>query len=218
VRLVLADDSTLFRTGLERLLRELGIDVVGSVANASELLTAVDKILPDIVVTDIRMPPTFTDEGLQAAAALRRIHPELGILLLSTYAESSSAARLLEIGRDRVGYLLKDRVDDPQALRDAMNRLYAGESVIDPELVQDLVAARRVNAEMAALTNRERQILQLMAEGRSNVGISTQMHLSPKTVETHVSSVFAKLGLLAETLHNRRVLAVLTFLRSGTPT
>jgi DNA-binding NarL/FixJ family response regulator len=214
MRVALADDSTLFRVGLERVLSDLGITVVGSVADGPALLAVIQETQTDIAVIDIRMPPTFTDEGLLTAEAIRRAHPDTAILLLSTYAESSSAARLLEIGRDRVGYLVKDRVDDPRALLMTMHRLQVGECVIDPGLVTELVQARQVDAEMSRLTPREQRVLGLIAEGRSNTGIGAEMFLSIKTVETHVTAIFTKLGLPVESNQNRRVLAALSWLRS----
>jgi DNA-binding NarL/FixJ family response regulator len=167
-----------------------------------------------VVILDIRMPPTFTDEGLVSAERLREAHPGLAILVLSTYAETPYAVRLLQNGPAGIGYLLKDRVADAGTLQDALSRLAEGESVIDPEIISKLVARERLTTELDRLTDRERDVLQLMAEGRSNNGIGQRLYLSPKTVEAHVAAVFTKLGLSAGSQDNRRVLAVLTWLRS----
>ncbi|WP_448613542.1 response regulator transcription factor [Modestobacter sp. URMC 112] len=215
MRVALADDSALFRRGLATLLEASGVTVTAQVPSGVELLPAVAADPPDAVVLDLRMPPTFTDEGLVAAEHLRARHPTLGILVLSTYAEVAYAARLLETGTRHVGYLLKDRVEDSDALHDALVRVVAGESVVDPDIVRRLLGRQRTTAAVDLLTAREREVLGLMAEGRSNQRIGRELYLSAKTVETHIAAVFAKLGLPPSSDDNRRVLAVLTFLRGS---
>jgi DNA-binding NarL/FixJ family response regulator len=215
VRVALADDSALFRRGLAALLEATGVTVTAQLPSGVELVRAVAVDPPDAVVLDLRMPPTFTDEGLVAAEQLRGRHPSLGILVLSTYAEVTYAARLLETGTRHVGYLLKDRVEDSEALRDALVRVVAGESVVDPDIVRRLLGRQRRTAAVDQLTAREREVLGLMAEGRSNQRIGRDLFLSAKTVETHIAAVFAKLGLPPSADDNRRVLAVLTWLRGS---
>ena len=213
MRVALADDSALFRRGLAMLLRQAGIDVTAEAATGAELLARVGDDLPEAVVLDLRMPPSFTDEGLVAAEQLRNRYPSLGILLLSTYAEVATATRLLQRGARHTGYLLKDRVEDGEALRDALVRVVAGDSVLDPEIVNGLLGGRGVAGALDALSARERDVLRLMAEGKSNQRIGRELYLSGKTVETHIAGVFAKLGLPPSSDDNRRVLAVLTWLR-----
>jgi DNA-binding NarL/FixJ family response regulator len=215
VRVALADDSALFRRGLAALLEAAGVTVTAQVPSGVELVHAVAVDPPDAVVLDLRMPPTFTDEGLVAAELLRAGHPTLGILVLSTYAEVAYAARLLETGTRHVGYLLKDRVEDSDALCDALVRVVAGESVVDPDIVRRLLGRQRTTSAVDQLTAREREVLGLMAEGRSNQRIGRDLHLSAKTVETHIAAVFTKLGLPPSSDDNRRVLAVLTWLRGS---
>jgi DNA-binding NarL/FixJ family response regulator len=215
VRVALADDSALFRRGLATLLAASGVEVTAAVASGSELLVAVAADLPDAVVLDLRMPPSFTDEGLVAAEQLRARFPALGILVLSTYAEVSYAARLLSTGPRHVGYLLKDRVEDSDALLDALRRIVAGESVVDPDIVSRLLGRSRTATAVDSLTVREQEVLRAMAEGRSNAAIGKELFLSAKTVETHIAAVFAKLGLPPSSDDNRRVLAVLTYLRES---
>jgi DNA-binding NarL/FixJ family response regulator len=214
VRVALADDSALFRRGLATLLEAAGVTVTAQVPTGVELVRAVAVDPPDAVVLDLRMPPTFTDEGLVAAEVLRARHPALGVLVLSTYAEVTYAARLLESGTGHVGYLLKDRVEDSDALRDALARIVAGESVIDPDIVRRLLGRQRRTSAVDQLTARERDVLRLMAEGRSNARIGRELYLSPKTVETHIAALFSKLGLPQSPDDNRRVLAVLSHLRA----
>ena len=215
VRVALADDSALIRRGLGLLLTAAGVEVAYEAATAEELLAYLRHHTVEAVITDIRMPPTFTDEGIQAARTVRDTYPDVAVLVLSTYAETSNAVRLLEGGSRGMGYLLKDRVDNPDALVDALRRLIARESVIDPDLVTKLVNSER--SMVGDLTERERDVLRLMAEGRSNSGIGQTMFLSPKTVESHVAAVYSKLGLPAATDDNRRVLAVLAWLQEGKP-
>lgn len=215
MRVALADDSALFRKGLAALLDASGVEVTAAVASGAALVDAVAVDLPDAVVLDLRMPPSFTDEGLVTAERLRARYPALGILVLSTYAEVSYAARLLQTGTRHVGYLLKDRVEDSEALLDALRRVVAGESVVDPDIVRRLLGRQRITQTVDQLTPREREVLQLMAEGRSNAAIGKELYLSAKTIETHIAQVFAKLGLPQSSDDNRRVLAVLTYLRGS---
>ena len=214
-RLIVADDSTLFREGVVRLLAEQGFDVVGQAEDAEQLLRLVEADPPDVVVTDIRMPPTGTNEGLVAAQRIRLEHPQVGVLVLSQYVETHHALKLLEETPERVGYLLKDRVSDLADFVDAVRRIARGGSVIDPEVVSSLLGRRRERDVIEDLTEREREILGLMAEGRTNQAISERLFLSPKTVESHVGAIFSKLGLLPAADDHRRVLAVLLYLRGA---
>jgi DNA-binding NarL/FixJ family response regulator len=214
VRVVIADDEVLLREGLERLLTEAGFDVVGKVGTAEELQRKVELARPDVVIVDIKMPPTHTDEGLVAANEIRESHPEIGVLVLSHYLESRYAMRLVEQHPGGVGYMLKERVSDLAVLTDALGRLRDGECVVDPTIVARLVNRRRVGRAIDKLTVREREVLALIAEGRSNRGICDRLFLSPKTVEAHVKHIFMKLGVAESADDHRRVLAVLAFLRS----
>ena len=214
MRVVIADDSVLLRDGLARLLSDSGIEIVAAVDNAATLLQQVRLKSPDAVVVDIRMPPTHTDEGLVAARELRAAHPGLGVLVLSQYLESHYATTLLGDAPERVGYLLKDRVSHVGVLVDALHRLVAGECVIDPTIVSTLLRRPRAVDPLAGLSEREREVLSAMAEGRSNAGIAEQLTLSEKTVETHVRSIMLKLGLHDSPGDNRRVQAVLRYLKS----
>jgi DNA-binding NarL/FixJ family response regulator len=214
VRVVIADDEVLLREGLERLLTEAGFDVVGKVGTAAELQRKVELARPDVAIVDIKMPPTHTDEGLVAASEIRESHPEVGVLVLSHYLESRYAMRLVEQHPGGVGYLLKERVSDLAILTDALARLHEGECVVDPTIVSRLVSRARPASRLDELTDREREVLGLMAEGRSNKGISERLFLSPKTVEAHVKHIFMKLGVAESADDHRRVLAVLAFLRS----
>jgi DNA-binding NarL/FixJ family response regulator len=214
VRVVLADDEALLREGLARLLAEAGVDVVGKAATAPEALRSVALTRPDVAIIDIRMPPGHTDDGLVAAQEIRRSHPEVGVLVLSHHLESRYAMRLLEEAPERAGYLLKERVSDVAVLVDALHRILAGECVVDPTIVSRLMSARRAQRPLAELSNREREVLGLMAEGRSNQAIRELLFLSPKTVEGHVRQIFIKLGLRDSPEQHRRVQAVLAFLRS----
>jgi DNA-binding NarL/FixJ family response regulator len=214
MRIVIADDSVLFREGLVGLLRARGLEVVGQVGDAEQLVTAVDALGPDLAVVDIRMPPTHTNEGLLAALDLRARHPEVGVLVLSHHVESVHAARLLADNPRGVGYLLKDRVSDVDEFVDALLRVGGSGSAIDPEVVSGLLRRRREHDPLAGLTAREREVLALMAEGRSNPAICQRLFLTAKTVETHVSRIFTKLGLPPDAADHRRVLAVIAYLRS----
>jgi serine/threonine-protein kinase len=214
MRVVLAEDSLLFREGLARVLRDARLDVVGQAGDAEQLGELVRAERPDVAIVDIRMPPTNTIEGLMAAKQIRAEFPKVGVLVLSHYVESEHAIDLLSDGAGGVGYLLKDRVSDLEDFVDAVRRVGAGGSVIDPELVGQLIARRRTSNALDVLTDREREVLALMSEGRSNQAIRDKLFLSPKTVESHVSSIFTKLGLLPAPDDHRRVLAVLTYLRA----
>jgi DNA-binding NarL/FixJ family response regulator len=215
LRLVLADDSLLLREGIARLLREASFEVVAQAGTADELLTAVRTHRPNVAIVDIRMPPTHTDEGLRAAEAIRAEHgTAVGILVLSQYVETTFALRLVADGAGGVGYLLKDRVGDLDDFAEAIRRIARGGSVIDPEVVAQLVGRRRAKVPIDDLTEREREVLALMAEGRSNQAICDRLFLAPKTVEAHIASIFSKLELLPAPDDHRRVLAVLAHLRS----
>lgn len=212
MRVVIADDAMLIREGLARLLREAGLDVVGLFADADELQRRLPAAAPDVAIVDIKMPPAHTDEGLVAAQRIRERHPGVGVLVLSQYLESRYAMRLLEGHLDGVGYLLKDRVSDIAVLIDALQRVHEGECVVDPTIVSRLVRRSRDSA-LGDLTEREREVLALMAEGHSNHGICKKLFLSPKTVEAHIGRILMKLDLPVTEDHHRRVLAVLAYLR-----
>jgi DNA-binding NarL/FixJ family response regulator len=212
-RVILADDDVLLREGLASLLARFGFQVVGQAGDASQLLTLVRERAPELVVVDIRMPPTHTTEGLEAAQAIRQEAPQTAILVLSAHAEVEHAMQLLAGGR-RVGYLLKSRVTDVEEFVDTLERITKGGSVVDPALVQELVAARRHHDPLAVLSAREREVLQLMAEGRSNAGIARRLWVTEGTVEKHVRSILAKLELPETDDDHRRVLAVVTFLEA----
>jgi DNA-binding NarL/FixJ family response regulator len=212
LRVVIAEDAALFRAGLARLLADRGHQVVAAVADAGALIAAVAEHDPDVAVADIRMPPTHTDEGLRGAIELRRDHPRTGVLMLSQYIETTYAARLLGDGAAGVGYLLKDRVADVAEFADALTRVAGGGTALDPEVVSQLVRASRHADGLATLTPRERDVLALMAEGRSNAGIAAALVVSAGVVEKHVASIFGKLGLPPSEADNRRVLAVLRYL------
>jgi DNA-binding NarL/FixJ family response regulator len=214
VRVTLADDSALFRDGLAQLLRATGIEIVAEVADGTALLRSVAAHPPDVAVVDIRMPPTHTDEGLVAAERIRTLHTGVGVLVLSTYAETALAERLLRTGSRGVGYMLKDRVATVTALHDALRRVAAGESVVDPEIVDRLLGLGRRRNPLDDLTDRERDVLRGMAEGRSNAGIAAALFLSERTVENYAARVFTKLDLPSDVDANRRVLAVLSWLRN----
>jgi DNA-binding NarL/FixJ family response regulator len=215
MRIVIADDAALVREGVALLLTDAGFEIVGQAADASELLRLVREHEPDVAIVDIRMPPTHSDEGLVAARQIRERHPNTGVLVLSQHLDPRYALRLIQESPAQVGYLLKERVAHVEELTDALRRLAAGECVIDGKVVQELLERPRRHDPLAELSPRERQILELMAEGRSNQGICKTLWLSPKTIETHIRSLFLKLDLNDAPLDNRRVLAVLTFLRAA---
>jgi DNA-binding NarL/FixJ family response regulator len=214
MRVVIAEDAGLLREGLTTMLTERGHQVVAAVADGDALLAAVAEHKPDVAVVDIRMPPTHTDEGLRAALRLRAEQPGTGVLVFSQYIETKYASRLLEGNAAGVGYLLKDRVADVAEFTDALERVGAGGTALDPEVVTQLLGASRRSLGLAALTARERDVLTLMAEGRSNAGIAAGLVVSGGAVEKHVASIFAKLGLPPSEGDNRRVLAVLQYLGS----
>lgn len=214
MRLMLADDAVLFREGMARILTEAGFEVVGSVGNSEDLVNLVRVFPPDVVVLDLRMPPGFADEGLEAAGRIRQIAPQVGVMLLSQYVEVHHALRLMEDFSGSVGYLLKDRVSDLVKFAADIRRVANGDVVIDSELVTRLVLRGRERDPLAQLAPREREVLALMARGLSNSAMCAEMHLSLKTVEGYVRCIFAKLGLAPGERENRRVLAVLEFLRN----
>ena len=214
MRVVLADDSVLLREGVARILDEAGFEVVGQAGNADELMLKVRSYTPDVAIVDIRMPPTHTDEGLRAAQEIREKHPTCGVLVLSQYVEATYAMELLAESAEGVGYLLKDRVSDVNEFADAVRRVGEGGSALDPTIVSQLVGRRRRDDPIDQLTPREREVLGLMAEGRSNSGIAEQLVVTERAVEKHVTSIFAKLRLPAAPEDHRRVLAVLAYLRS----
>ncbi|MGH3253170.1 MAG: response regulator transcription factor [Trebonia sp.] len=217
MRIAIAEDSGLFRSSLTLLLRELGSEVTASVASGPELLAAIGPSPPQAVILDIRMPPSFSDEGIRTAQEVRGRYPDVGILVLSTYAETSYASQLLDTVRDGVGYLLKDNVTDAGALMESLARVVAGETVVDPAIVRRLLGRSRKPNVTDALNERELAVLRHMAEGRSNLGIARELFLSARTVESHVTNVFGKLGLTPSDTENNRVRAVLAFLRSPGP-
>jgi DNA-binding NarL/FixJ family response regulator len=214
VRVALAEDSFLLRRGVARLLEDAGFEVVWQASDGDDLLSRAAAQPPDVAIVDIRMPPTFSDEGLRAAHALRETQPEVAVLILSQYVDTDYAFEILSGEVRGRGYLLKDRVMDLEAFADAIRRVGEGGSVVDPEVVDALLGRRREASPLDALTERERDVLALMAEGRSNQAIGDRLGLSPKTVEAHVTAIFAKLGLEPTPDDHRRVLAVLTYLRA----
>jgi DNA-binding NarL/FixJ family response regulator len=214
VRIVLADDSILLREGVARLLEEAGFDVVAQSGTAEDVLRHVAMHKPDVAIVDIRMPPTQTDEGLRAAQSIREKHPGVGVVVLSQYVEPAYAMELLADSAEGVGYLLKDRVSDVDEFTAAVRRVGEGGSALDPAVVSELVGRRRREDPLADLTPREREVLELMAEGRSNQAIAQRLVVTERAVEKHVTSIFQKLRLPASEDDHRRVLAVLMFLRS----
>ena len=214
MRVALADDSLLVREGLKRVLEEAGIEICAEAGDASELLEAVERTAPEVVVADIRMPPTHTDEGLRAAATIRARHPQTAVLVLSQYVDVDYALGLLRGSGDACGYLLKERITRGTDLVDALRRLERGETVVDPQVVEELLGRPRERNPLDELTARERDVLALMAEGLTDRGIAERLWLSRKTVESHVRHILQKLGLPEDRSRNRRVEAVLTYLRS----
>jgi DNA-binding NarL/FixJ family response regulator len=212
MRIVIAEDSVLLRAGIASLLEEAGHEVVAAVGDGDSLVDAVDRQLPDLAVVDVRMPPSFTDEGLRAALAVRAQHPSIGILVLSQYVEERYAGELLATEGDGIGYLLKDRVADVREFLDALTRVGGGGTALDPEVVAQLLARSRRQDPLERLTPREREVLALMAEGRSNAAIAEALVVSDGAVEKHVTNIFSKLDLLPAEQDHRRVLAVLRWL------
>jgi DNA-binding NarL/FixJ family response regulator len=215
VRVALADDSLLFREGLARLLTEAGFEIAGLASNADELLELVGSEQPDAVIVDIRMPPTLTDEGLAAARRIKGQHPGIGVLVLSQYVEAEYALTLVEERARGTGYVLKDRVEDLVEFAESVRRVARGDLVVDPSVVALLVGRTRRHDPLAELTEREREVLALMAEGRSNQAISERLFLTERTVESHVRGIFLKLDLPPAPDQHRRVLAVLSYLRAS---
>ena len=215
MRVVLADDSVLLREGIARLLTDAGFDVVGQAGDAEDLMRKVGAHRPDVAVVDVRMPPTNTDEGLRAALDIRAKHPDTGVLVLSQYIEARYAMELLSDSAEGVGYLLKDRVSDIERFTDSVRRVGEGGSALDPEVVSQLLGRRREQDPLSELTAREREVLEHMAEGRSNHAIADQLVITERAVEKHVTSIFGKLGLTPTAEDHRRVLAVLAFLQSA---
>ena len=214
MRVVLAEDLFLLRDGLVRLLEAYGFEIVAAVDNGPDLVRSLRELKPDVAVVDVRMPPTFTDEGLQAALRARRESPGLPVLVLSQYVEQLYARELLADGTGAVGYLLKDRVFDSDQFVDAVRRVAAGGTVMDPEVIAKLLAHNARDEPLGALTPREREVLALMAEGRSNAAVAERMVVTEGAVTKHISSIFAKLGLPPSDMDNRRVLAVLAYLNT----
>jgi DNA-binding NarL/FixJ family response regulator len=214
VRVAVADDSLLVREGLKRLLADAGIEICGEASDAEQLMAIVGKTRPDVALVDIRMPPTHSDEGLRAAAAIRTRYPNIAVLVLSQYIDADYALKLLQEGGEACGYLLKERITRGHDLLDAIDRLAAGETVVDPQLVDELLGRARPHSPVDGLTERERHVLSLMAEGLTDRGIAERLWLSPKTVESHVRHILQKLSLPEDRSRNRRVEAVLTYLRS----
>jgi DNA-binding NarL/FixJ family response regulator len=212
MRVVIADDAPLIREGVTRLLTENAVEVVAQVGDADALVVCVRDLRPDVALIDVRMPPTYTDEGLRAAHEIRSHYPGTAVLVLSQHLEPEYAMRLIDERPERAGYLMKERVGRVEQLLDALERVAAGECVVDRAVVEELLARRRLVDPLEGLTPREREILGLIAEGRSNQGICRALWLSPKTVETHIRSAFAKLGIREAPDDNRRVLAVLAYL------
>jgi DNA-binding NarL/FixJ family response regulator len=217
VRVVIADDSALMREGIAAFLRRAGIEVVAQAASAEGLLHDVAEHEPDVAIVDVRMPPTFTDEGLRAAHEIRARSPGIGIVILSQHVETGVATRLLAESPEGLGYLLKDRVGDIDEFAGTLRRVAAGGSALDPEVVGRLLAAGREHGPLASLSAREREVLELVAEGRSNKAIGERLELSQRGVQKHVTAVFAKLGLAADEDDNRRILAVIEYLRTDRP-
>jgi DNA-binding NarL/FixJ family response regulator len=214
MRAVIAEDSVLLREGVSRVLDEAGVEVVGTCETADELLVKVATHAPDIAIVDIRLPPTHGDEGMQAAVEIRARHPGVGVLVLSQYVEVGLAMKLLADSAEGAGYLLKDRISDVKEFVSAVRRVAEGGSAIDPIIVSTLLSKRRSDDVLTELTPREREVLELMAEGRSNQGIADQLVITLRAVEKYVSSIFSKLGLPSGESDSRRVLAVLLYLRS----
>ena len=214
MRVVIADDNLLVRRGVAGLLDDAGLDIAGEAATADELLAAVDEHRPDIAIVDVRMPPTLTDEGLAAAQEIRRRHPAMGIVILSEHVEVGVATRVLAESPERLGYLLKQRVTNTADFVGTLRRVAAGGSALDPEVVAGLLTARRDHGPLQALTPREREVLQLVAEGLSNQAIADRLEITLRSTEKYVSSIFAKLGHPDTGSEHRRVLAVLQYLRA----
>jgi DNA-binding NarL/FixJ family response regulator len=218
MRVILVDDAALVREGIARLLTETGMEVVAQLPDTTDLLASVRRLRPHVVILDVRLPPTYTVEGLRSAVQLKRERPGLGVLVLSQHVETRHAVDLLTAGYAGLGYLLKERVTHPAELVDAVSRVAAGGTAVDPEIVRTVLNTQRASDPLASLTNRERDVLALVAEGHSNNTIAERLFLTARTVETHMAAIFHKLGLPAENGTHRRVLAVLAHLRARTTT
>jgi DNA-binding NarL/FixJ family response regulator len=214
VRVVIAEDSVLLREGVGRLLADAGGEILASCGSADELLALMPRLEPDVAILDIRLPPTHTDEGLRAALVIRERYPSVGVLVLSQYVELGLALQLLSGSAEGVGYLLKDRISDVPEFVDAVRRVAGGGSALDPIIVSTLLSRQRADDPLSGLTPREREVLELMAEGRSNQGIAEALVITQRAAEKYVSTVFGKLGLPSTSSDSRRVLAVLTYLRA----
>jgi len=217
MRVVIADDNLLVRRGIAALLEEAGVDMIAQADDVEGLLAAVDADVPDVAIVDIRMPPTHTDEGLRGAQAIRERHPEVGIVVLSQHVETGIAARVLAEHPARLGYLLKDRVTDFEDFGRSVRRVAAGGCALDPQVVRQLLASPSDGGRLATLSAREREVLELVAEGRSNRGAGERLGVTERAVRKHVTAIFEKLGLPADEDDNRRILAVLAFLRPDAP-
>lgn len=217
MRVVIADDSALIREGLAQVLPRHGFEVAAAAIDGPSLLEAVDRTRPDVALIDIRMPPTQTNEGIEAANAVRRLHVDTGVIVLSQHVDADYALRLMRDDPARCGYLLKDRITTVDVLTDAIRRVAGGETVVDPELVNLLLGRPATRSQIDALSPREREVLSLLAQGLTDRGIGDALWLTPKTVETHVRHILAKLGLAADPRYNRRVVAVLSYLRESAP-
>ncbi|MEU8116390.1 response regulator transcription factor [Micromonospora sp. NPDC048947] len=215
MRVVIAEDNPLLRDGIRLLLTDHGISVVSTVDNGDDLLAAIGEHRPDAAVVDVRMPPTFTDEGLRAALAIRAAYPEISVLVFSQWVETRYARQLIAEHPGRVGYLLKDRIVSTDDFVDALRRVADGGTALDPEVVRQLLAAPAVDAGVARLSEREREVLGMLAEGRSNAAICESLHLAPRSVEKHVTAIFTKLDLPQARTDHRRVLAVLRYLNAA---
>ncbi|MDX6539244.1 MAG: hypothetical protein QOI71_854 [Gaiellales bacterium] len=215
LRVAIADDSALMREGVARVLADAGFEVVGQAENAVDLMHQIGTLKPDVAVVDIRMPPTHTDEGVRAARRIREAHPGVGVVVLSQHAEPEYAMELLSEGTEGVGYLLKDRIADIDDFAESVRRVAQGGSALDPSIVGLLVARKRRSSPLEVLSTREKEVLGLMAEGRSNQAIADALVVTPRAIEKHITNIFEKLGLGSAVEDHRRVLAVLTFLRAS---
>jgi DNA-binding NarL/FixJ family response regulator len=215
LRVAIADDSALMREGVARVLADAGFEVVAQAENAVDLMHAIGSLKPDVAVVDIRMPPTHTDEGVRAARRIREAHPGVGVVVLSQHAEPEYAMELLAEGTEGVGYLLKDRIADIDDFAEAVRRVAQGGSALDPSIVGLLVARKRRSSPLEVLSAREKEVLSLMAEGRSNQAVADALVVTPRAIEKHITNIFEKLGLGSAVEDHRRVLAVLTFLRAS---
>ena len=218
MRIVVADDSALIRDGLRQLLPTRGLEITAAVADADALLDAIDRTRPEVALVDIRMPPTYTSEGIAAAGRIHKLHPDVGVIVLSQHIDADYALALINTHPTRSGYLLKDRITNIDILTDAIHRVSRGETIIEPELVEILLQRPATKSRLEELTQREHEVLALLAQGLTDRGIGERLWLTPRTVETHIRHILAKLNLSTDSTYNRRVLAVLTYLRQTAPT